>query len=317
MHSHHSHSGDYVAHAKDKLEDIVQRALDRGFTHFCLTEHMPRLQNRFIYPEEAELKYDIDTLAEIFDKYYNHAINLRNKYNTSLLMKVLVGFEVEGIDDLHIEYALKLINQYNLDMTIGSVHFVNLIPIDFDQDLWYKARDSLSPATTRNLYVEYFELQYKVICSLKPSVIGHFDLIRLFEPSDELDPTTGKLLRDIHVESDWPDVWELALRNIKYVVSYGGLFELNSAAIRKGWSSPYPKSDFATLIHQSGGKFCFSDDCHSIDQVGLNYHKVLDYIHTLGLTSIYFLDLDDSNLTFVNSIPVSQVASSPFWNQYK
>ena len=40
--SFHSHSGQYCMHAKGNLEDIVLSAIAKGFTHYGLSEHMPR-----------------------------------------------------------------------------------------------------------------------------------------------------------------------------------------------------------------------------------------------------------------------------------
>lgn len=62
MHSHHSHSGDYVMHAKDHLEDIVLRAIEMGFTTYCLTEHIPRNNPEDMYPEEVCLSSLLSSL---------------------------------------------------------------------------------------------------------------------------------------------------------------------------------------------------------------------------------------------------------------
>jgi histidinol-phosphatase (PHP family) len=50
--SHHSHSGQFCGHAKDTLEEVIQRAIVKGMKNFCLTEHMPREVEDF-YPEEV------------------------------------------------------------------------------------------------------------------------------------------------------------------------------------------------------------------------------------------------------------------------
>lgn len=309
MHSHHSHSGDYVSHASGTLEEMVETAKSKQFTHFCLTEHMPRLDNQFLYPEELEKDYSITDLSEIFDKYYNHARKIQERENAARDIQILVGFEVEGIDLEHIEYAQQI--KAKADMCVGSVHYVHGIPIDFDQKLWIRAREA-SGGTTRQLYKDYFDLQYKVISTLKPDVIGHFDLIRLFE-LDEIDPTTG-INRSL--EHDWPDVWELVQRNIKFVVSYGGLFELNSSAIRKGWSTPYPQEDIARAVIALGGKFCLSDDSHAYNQIGLNYHLLWDYVKALGLRNVYHLELDEGKVRVVED-SVDELSARSFWNQYK
>ena len=51
--SHHSHSGEFCAHASDKLEDVVLEAIRRQMQVFALTEHMPRDHDADLYPEEV------------------------------------------------------------------------------------------------------------------------------------------------------------------------------------------------------------------------------------------------------------------------
>lgn len=317
MHSHHSHSGDYVSHAVDSLVSVVNCAIEKGFTHFCLTEHMPRLNNKYLYPEEKEKNYTFEDLIEVFKKYLVHAYKLQQEHRLKGDIILLIGFEVEGVEELHIAYAKQLLKENPIiNMCVGSVHHVHGIPIDFSAELWLQARSKTSNNTTRALYRDYFELQKKVINEIQPNVIGHFDLIRLFQPLDEIDPTTKKHITEIDLKEDWPEVWELVIENIEKVNSYGGLFELNSSAIRKGWKTPYPQKDFALTIKELGGKFCLSDDSHGTKQVGLNYHKVWDYVKELELDSVYYLDLDNNNSAIVKEFEVSSNDNSPFWNSY-
>lgn len=39
-----------------------------------------------------------------------------------------------------------------------------------------------------------------------------------------------------------------------------------------------------------GGRFTLSDDSHGVEQVGLNYGKVLEFVEKAGINEIYFLD---------------------------
>lgn len=314
MHSHHSHSGDYVEHATGTLEQMIQTAKDRKFEQFCLTEHMPRLEHKFLYPEELDKGMTTNSLDDRFEKYLQHAHEIQKRENANGKLKILIGLEVEGIDVPHIEAVEKY--RPLINMCVGSVHFVKGIPIDFDEANWRKAREACD-GSTRQLYKEYYELQYKVLTMVEPDIAGHFDLIRLFRVND-VDPTTGKLLSEVNIETDWPDVWQLIKRNIEFVISYGGLFEFNSAALRKGWDLPYPKKDIALLIKQLGGKFCLSDDSHAYAQVGLNYHKVWEYVKsTLQLDSVYHLDIDAHGKTVVAEGNVASLSESPFWDQYR
>ncbi len=54
--SHHSHSGEFCAHAHGTLEEMVQAAIAKKLEVFALTEHMPRDQASDLYPEEVRAR---------------------------------------------------------------------------------------------------------------------------------------------------------------------------------------------------------------------------------------------------------------------
>ena len=66
---------------------------------------------------------------------------------------------------------------YELDYIVGSVHHVDGIPIDFNEELYTKAETKHK--TTEKLFIAYFTSLYTLLDTLKPTVIGHFDLIRI------------------------------------------------------------------------------------------------------------------------------------------
>lgn len=126
---------------------------------------------------------------------------------------------------------------------------MHTIPIDFDQATYQKAVDAVG-GTEERLFEAYFDAQFQMLEALRPAVVGHFDLIRLFSA----DPT--KDLRDYG-----NGVWERVERNVTFIVSYGGLTELNSSSIRKGWDVPYPRRDVCevsgfTLTLEQMGRSC-------------------------------------------------------------
>ncbi|KAH0114511.1 hypothetical protein KCU82_g23822, partial [Aureobasidium melanogenum] len=89
-HSHHSHSGQFCAHATCTLEDMIQQAISLNMDTFSLTEHIPRHATD-LYPEES----DAQTLVHLFDAYYPEALRLRKKYASQI--NILIGFESEWI----------------------------------------------------------------------------------------------------------------------------------------------------------------------------------------------------------------------------
>jgi histidinol-phosphatase (PHP family) len=70
-----------------------------------------------------------------------------------------------------------------------------------------------------------------------------------------------------------------------------------------------------------GGRFCLSDDSHGLDQVGLNYHRVLAFIDKVGILTLHYLSLADGESpvdsrfphTVVRSVSVEEVKTMAFW----
>lgn len=100
--------------------------------------------------------------------------------------------------------------------------------------MYAQARE-VAGGTDERLFEDYFDAQLDMLQQLKPLVVGHFDLIRL-----KSDDPNGSLTR-------WPGVWAKIRRNLEFVASYGGMLELNSAALRKGMSEPYPKAEICKV----------------------------------------------------------------------
>ena len=122
---------------------------------------------------------------------------------------------------------------------------------------------------------------------LKPEVIGHFDLFRLFTPDLKIDA---------------PEVWAKVERNVAFAVGYGALFEVNAAAFRKGWTTSYPGKEIFRLILISGGKICLSDDSHGVHAVGLNYLRLRQYLIESEVHTLWYLEKDTQSLEPVNEV---------------
>ncbi|SCV04955.1 LANO_0G15126g1_1 [Lachancea nothofagi CBS 11611] len=328
MYSHHSHSLDYIAHGVDCLEDVIARANDMNFELFCLTEHMPRIDSQYLYPEEVSNQNgeDIETLQEQFRRFLVHASEIKAR---ELPTKCIIGMEVEGCDSNHISYAKKLMekNKHVLQFCVGSVHHVNGIPIDFDQAEWNRALEFVGN-NLKTLIKDYFELQYKLIKEMKPLVVGHFDLFRLYCSKEVfIDIETGQRVdqkfknaicaADISFADVWDDVRALAVRNLEAIASYGGLIEINTSGLRKKLRDPYPHRDFAKLAKTIiGTRFVLSDDAHGVSHVGVCYNKALEYIDkTIELDRLHFLKEEDGALK-VGCIGIEDFKKAPFWKRY-
>lgn len=149
-------------------------------------------------------------------------------------IELLVGFEGEWIRGYSAGLIRGLRAKYAFDTFVGSVHHVHASPVDFDRALYERAREAAG-GTDELLAGDYFDDQMAMLSALLPPVVGHFDLIRLKSDDPE------------HSFRAWDGVWRRIRRNLEFVAGYGGLVEINSAALRKGMSEPYPCMEIAQV----------------------------------------------------------------------
>ena len=79
----------------------------------------------------------------------------------------------------------------------------------------------------------YFDAHYLLLTRFRPEIIGHLDLCRLY-----------------HSElcfAEFPNAYDKLKRNVKFAIAYGALFEINAAALRKSWQTPFPGEDVAQV----------------------------------------------------------------------
>jgi len=264
---------------------MVKAAIAKGFKVYGLTEHVPRYRLEDLYPEEKGLT--LEQLSQTFDAFIEEAHRLKKLYIGQITL--LVGLETESISEEDFRGLDRLLEKHGqrIEYIVGSVHHANTIPIDFDRATFERALESFAQSKNddqtillERLFLSYFDRQYELMRRYKPEIVGHFDLCRLYYKSIKFE--------------DFPSVWEKIQRNIDYATSYGALFELNAAAIRKGWDHPYPGVDVVRYIRQRGGRFTLSDDAHGPDAIGQDYDKLEEYIHDLGLLDYWFLGGGDA-----------------------
>ncbi|KAI4266455.1 MAG: hypothetical protein L6R38_008728 [Xanthoria sp. 2 TBL-2021] len=300
--SHHSHSGQFCAHAKDTLEDVVKAALAKKMHILALTEHMPREQQD-LYTEEVG-GYSAKVLLDTFRRYYDEARRLQQAYLSN--MNILIGMEVDWIRPSSKAFIENLLSEFPLELFIGSVHHVHCVPIDYSTALFDEARH-ISGGSNEKLFEDYFDLQYEMLVALRPPIVGHFDLIRL--KSDDPDTNFASM----------EGVRRRISRNLTFITEYGGVLELNSAALRKGLKEPYPNAAISKEFLGLGGNFTISDDSHGIDQIGCHYRELLCFAQEVGILQITYFQKDssDKDLRFPNvtskTITLSLLESHPFF----
>jgi len=225
---------------------------------------MPPAEDRFLYPDERAAGLTAGELAARFDHYITTCRRLQESRGPGL--KILVGFETETYTG-SFEFARKLIDKYAPDYIVGSVHHVADLNFDFDKDHYQKAVQALGGIDT--LYRRYFDHQYEMITCLRPRVVGHFDLVRVF------DPGYSERLRR-------PDIAEKIDRNLASIKNLGLLLDLNTRALSKDAKEPYPSRAILEKALDMKIPVVPGDDSHGVATVGKHIGRGIRLLEEMG-----------------------------------
>ena len=266
---HGGHSGDFCAHGTDTLRELLDAAVAFGYTTFGVTAHSPAVDARFLYPEEVEAGLGVDELAQSFREYAATCSGLIDEYSGQL--EVLLGAEIEVVPESTFDtVAAELRREHRLDYLVGSVHWVDELPIDTSQADFEKA--VANRGGLEQFVLRYYELAGQMIERVGPEVFGQLDLPRLFcEGAPELE---SKPVRNA------------VAGLLENIVAAGTIVDLNTGALSKQLASPYPAPWIVSMASDMGVPFCFGDDSHSTAGVGAGIAEGREYLLDLGVDTI-------------------------------
>ena len=276
---HGGHSGQFCEHAKGDLRDVLEAAVKAAYHTFGVSEHAPRLEDRFLYPSELEKGFTVARLLEDFGSYATTVEELRAEFAGRLV--VLRGFEAEVVPGTgYRETMLGYRGRYGFDYMVGSVHYVDEVSIDLTKghfDRLVQRHGGLE-----ELAVRYYETVAEMVEGLRPEVVGHLDLIRRHAgPEAKLDTDR---------------IRSAAMRALEAVSDCHSILDLNTAGYRKGLGTPYPAPWLAQLANGMGIGFCFGDDSHGPDQVGAGIDDAREYLLENGVDRVTTLTREDSEV---------------------
>ncbi len=257
---HGGHSGEFCDHAADLLEDIIKAYIEKGFSHVGISEHIPPLEDRFLFPEEVEAGRTISSMQERFGRYMKELRRLAHVYESEI--KIYTGMETEVWPGYE-KQIKELIQLYQPDYMVGSVHHVEEISFDFSPETYQTAAQKCGSIS--GMYARYFDLQYEMIQTLRPFVVGHFDLIRIYDPS----------YRERIKE---PDIQKRIHRNLDLIKSLGLVMDLNLRPLAKGKDEPYPTQSILEKIQKAGIPMLPGDDSHGADQAGCHVSQGIELL---------------------------------------
>lgn len=279
---HGGHSGEFCDHAEGQLRELLQAAVEAGYRTFGVSEHAPRSAERFLYPNERALGWDVAKTEADFTRYMEAITPLAEEFADRLI--VLRGFEAEVVPMADYAARMRSFRSQTLpdgsplfDYFVGSVHYVDEIQTDGEMDEY--RRGIATFGGMEGYAIRYYETVAAMIEALRPDVVGHLDVIK------------KNVVKAGHFVSslDAPAVRAAALQALEAARAYGCILDLNTAGWRKGLGEPYPAPWLVQQAQAMGVGFCFGDDSHRPSEVGAGIEAARDYLLSLDVSSVTVL----------------------------
>ncbi len=264
---HGGHSGQFCDHAKDSLEEIINAYIDKGFTWVGITEHTPAISEAVLDPWQKKSGVTPESLYMTFTDYFSTCRQLQKKYRDKI--EILAAMEIETYQGYE-KFVPELVSEFSPDYFVGSVHFLNNICFDYSQTEYAKAAESTGGIN--HLYLHYFDRQLEMIELLKPAVVGHFDLIRIFDPHYK-----KRLLQ--------PEIMARITRNLEVIQKHDLILDFNLRALLKGADEPYISKPILELAKEMEIAIVPGDDAHAVNDVGANMDKGIVILQNSGIST--------------------------------
>ncbi len=273
--THGIHAGteqDHIKHGIDRLEDVVDKAIEQKHPSITFIIHSPRLTNfRYTAERETDIKFIRGNSSYL--QYPKRIANLREKYAGKINIKYGVELEWMG-SDLGLQWSRsKIFQAEDADFVIGSVHFgPEGLPYDGTVE---EAQELLRLRGSLEAYWEgYFDEMIEMIQGFGDmiQVIGHIDLPKLNVPvPDAL----------LYFESSKHPLAN-KFRSLLEIIADSNLsLDVNMAGKVKG-CGVYPSQNILKRAKELQIPVCLGTDLHHVKYYGENFIESLQYIHDAG-----------------------------------
>jgi len=264
---HGGHSGQFCSHARDLLEEIIQQYIHLGFTRVGITEHVPPINDVFLYPDEKKLNFTALDLRKRFEAYFNEINRLKKLYAPQI--RIYAGMETETYTG-YVDHIRNLIKEFQPDYMVGSVHHVHDICFDYSKENYDRVVSMCG--SIEALYETYFDLQYEMIKVLKPFVVGHFDLVRIFDPEYQKHLVI-------------PAIDSKITRNLRLIKSLNLVMDFNLRPLARGEEEPYITPLILTQVKKMDIPVVPGDDSHGVSEAGRHVDTAIKILKSAGFNT--------------------------------
>ncbi|MCL1950711.1 MAG: histidinol-phosphatase HisJ [Turicibacter sp.] len=263
----HSHTQFCLHGAVEDVEQLIQRAISRGFTKYSITEHAPMPKG--FYEKAGGPKWALETAGMepgAVERYLKTMHGLKKKYASQI--ELLIGMEYDYLPEFN-AWTTDFLNEYGGQMDDGilSVHFlpgneglrvIDESPGDYKDGLldFYGNFQAVQEAYLERVYGS-------IMADLgphKPKRIGHVSLARKFKNAFPHEDTGFS-----QTSMDWYQkiFTEMERQNLAMDMNMAGLF-------KDYCQEPYPPKEILNHFKPKVKKI-YGSDSHHLDDVERGY----------------------------------------------
>ena len=270
---------------KNTEEEMLSQAVSLGWEKIGFSNHFivhHNIENAPMYQYAKSGGYNsiysssFDEVIAKFERHYQKVDELREGAS----IKILKGMEVDFFADAKwYEGFIKAINHLKPDYLIGSAHFI-------EQDgILYNSHDikKASPLEQKKLLHRYWQNERATANSGLFNILAHLDL-----------------MKKVGLGQD-PEWAEDELKTVLAIKKSGAIVELNTSFYKKG-DEPYPSPRIIEMLAKEKVSVIISDDAHNTSQLGNNFDKAEELIHSYSLIKATSLEKQNKRLLHQNSI---------------
>ncbi len=254
----HTHTN-YVD-GKNTAEEMIRAAIAKGFTSLGFSEH-------------AYTSFDpVYSLSrENVGKYYAEIRALAQKYKGTI--DIYLGLEMDGMDPQPTD---------GLDYFIASMHWVHVndryYAVDARPDVLRACIDEGFGGDVSQLLRAFYTSVANMAVSLKPDILGHFDLIcKLNEGNRFFDETA-------------PFYQSLAIEALDTAIDTGAIIEVNTGGMARGYRKfPYPAPFLLRHLLERKAPITLTSDAHTVETIDFAFDRVAAMLREMGFKQLMAL----------------------------
>jgi histidinol-phosphatase (PHP family) len=184
-----------------------------------------------------------------------------------------------------------LLDAYELDFVVGSVHFVGERAVDHPgYDVWEETGDP------DRVWRRYFELVAEAARSGLFDILAHPDLVKVWGKGRPVPDRDPRFYYEPAVEA---------------IAESGIAVEVSTAGYRKPVGELYPARALAELLVEAGAVFALSSDAHVPEDVGRDYDRAVAEMRAWGIGEIAVFERRERRLDQLGEPAPAPVGGEP------